>query len=239
MVRSVLTVLVDPVRSFRQVRERDRWWVLWVVVWGGAALLGAVTIPRQLQVLYESLAPMEDPLVSMHLDALRRGLARLIFVDRLFPWPTLLLAGGMLGFVATTSLGLANDMRARLWAVIGIGLAPILVGRIGELAMTYLLELHAVSPGEAIGLPHRFSVGPRLLWWSESPAPSWLEVLDARANLIVLWVAILWALGLKAVDDAARVEAWHFGLPVFCIAVAGILTWASGPLIVSAVLGMG
>lgn len=238
-LRNVLTVLVDPVRSLRETQRRDHRWVVWMAVWGGAALLGAATLPRQLQLLYEALAPVEDPIVAMHHEVLRRGLTRLIIVDRLFPWPALLLAGGILGLVATTALGLANDMRSRVWAIIGMGLAPILVGRIGELAMTYLLELPAVSPGEAIGLPHRFSMGPRLLWWSESSAPSWLELLDARANLVVLWVAVLWAVGLKTVDDAARVEPWHFALPLFCIAVAGVLTWAGGPLVVGAVLGMG
>jgi hypothetical protein len=234
----VVNVLTDPAGTMRQVRAGDSIFSLAIVVLS-ASLLGLATVPKQLRLLLESLPPVEDALLNAQHEALRAGIIRMIMVDRLIPSPTLLLAVVIAGLMADSVLGLPRDRRGRIWTVLALGLAPVLIGRAGELAMTYLLRFDTLSPGIAITLPHRFSTGPLLLWLKSDPAPAWLEIADSRINLITLWVAGLWVVGLREVDDARRVALWHVALPLFCIGVAGVVTWASGPLMFSVILGAG
>jgi len=112
-----------------------------------------------------------------------------------------------------------------------------LAERLGELALTYMVQTDAMTPGDALTLPHRFSTGPLLVWWSDEPASRWLEVLDPRLNLVSLWTVGLWAVGLQVVDESPRLQPWHVLAPLFCLGVAGVITWASGPFIVGLILG--
>lgn len=65
----------------------------------------------------------------------------------------------------------------------------------------------------------------------------WLELLDARIDLIVVWSVALWALGLRTLDGGKRLAAWHVLLPLACVVAAGIATWVLGPIVVAALLG--
>ncbi len=237
--RSVLGVLVDPLRNFRRIQTDESWWVPGVLVLLGAALLGLATVPKQLRLLSEALPGVSDVLLSAQHAAIRGGLSRLVFLDRLVPTPTLLVAGIILGLVADSLLSLPRERRWTVWATIGLGLAPIVVGRVGELVLTYLVQADAMTPGHALTLPHRFKTGPLLFWWSDKPASRWLEVVDQRFNLISFWTVGVWAIGLQVVDESSQLQAWHVLAPVFCLGLAGTITWASGPFIVAIILGMG
>lgn len=237
--RSVLGVLVDPRRNLRRIQTDESGWVPGLLVLLGAVFLGLATVPKQLRLLSEALPVVTDPLLSAQHVAIRGGLSRLVFLDRLVPTPTLLLAGIILGLVADSFLSLPRERRWTVWATIGLGLAPILVGLLGELALTYVVKIEALTPGEALTLPHRFKTGPLLFWWSDEPASRWLEVVDPRVNLISCWTVGLWAIGLQAVDDPSRLQAWHVLAPLFCLGLAGTITWASGQFIVAIILGMG
>lgn len=233
----IINVLLDPRRNFRRIQVDDLWGAPWVLVVLGAAILGVATVPKQLRLLSEALPPSADPFLSIQHAAIREGLTRLVLADRLVPAPTLLVAAVMLGFVADSLLSLSRDRRWTIWATIGLGMAPILAQRLGELALTYVVQADAMTPGDALTLPHRFRTGPLLFWWSAEPASRWLEVLDPRVNLVSLWTVGLWAIGVQAVDESTRLQPWHVLAPSFCLALAGVITWASGPFIVGLILG--
>ena len=63
-------------------------------------------------------------------------------------------------------------------------------------------------------------------------------MLNDRLNLIVLWSAVLWSVGLRGLDGGS-LRPWHMALPVACIAGAGIVTWALGPMAYGAILRLG
>ena len=236
---SVLGVLVDPRGNFRRNQTDESWWVSGVLVVLGAALLGLATVPKQLRLLSEALPVVSDALLSAQHAAIRGGLSRLVFLDRLVPTPTLLVASIILGLVADSLLSLPRKQRWTVWATIGLGLAPIVVGRVGELVLTYVVQVDAMTPGHVLTMPHRFKTGPLLFWWSDEPASRWLEVVDSRVNLISFWTVGLWAIGLRALDDSSRLQAWHVLTPLLCLGLAGTITWAIGPFIVAIILGLG
>jgi hypothetical protein len=200
--------------------------------------MGLATLPQQLGVLHRALAPTGEPLQDAHTALLRDGIVRVIVVDRLVPSPTLLVAGLLLVLAAEPVLMLARERRGALHAVVLMGLAPLIVQRLGELAIVYLGAPEAALAGDAVTAPHRFSTGPSLLWRHGVPAPGWLEVLNDRLNLLVLWCVALWALGMRMLDGGP-LRPWHVALPAACVAGAGVITWALGPLALSAVLRLG
>jgi hypothetical protein len=233
-------VLVDPRAAARAATKAPSPWAVLGVLALYWTALGLGTLPRQLALLSEAFAPTTDPALSAGRDALTSGLVRLIVVDRLVPVPAALLGAALLVVAAEPVLMLSRDRRPALAAVAALGLAPLLVGRLGELAFTWLVNpLAAPSPGAALTLPHRFATGARLFWVGESSPPAWVELLETRANLVTLWCAALWAVGLSQLDSG-RVQAWHVVLALGCLAVAGIATWAIGPMVVPMVLrGLG
>jgi hypothetical protein len=204
-------------------------------VLGGAAL-GAATLPRQLHELSRALAPAGDPLRDAQHAMMWSGLLRFVLVDRLVPPPTLLLAAILLVLVAEPVLALPRDRRPALWSVAVLGLAPILVQRIGEAVITYLpMEGVVPVPGQVLNLPHQLVTGPLLLW-PQSTAPPWLHILDARLNLISIWSLALWTWGLRCLDGR-RLEAWHVGVPLATLVGAGLLSWMFTQPVVLLILG--
>ena len=198
-----------------------------------AAAVGVsrVAMNRQLGLLQKGLPVTgEAPIDAQH-EALREMVARLILVDRVVPQPTVLVTALLIIIVAEPVLMLARDRRRAIAAIAVLGLSPLFVERVGELAMTYLLPAASyATPGGAITLPHRFVTGPLILWRGADSAPHWLELLDARLNLISLASVALWSVGLHQ-HDGRRWELWHVALPAACLAGAGAITWALTPVV--------
>ncbi len=235
-VRRLVSLLVDPWRAMGAAGTGRGAGAGLAVLGAGLAALGAATLPRQVDLVHRLLPRMGGAAADGHAQALREGVIRLMVVDRLVPNPTLLVAAVLLALAAEPMLGLADDRRRAIWQVTLLGLTPLLVQRVGELLVTYLVPAAAfVTPGDAVGAPQRFATGPRLLW-SGAVAPRWAEVLEPRLNLVVLWVAGLWAVGLARLEGG-RVAPWHVALALACVAVAGAATWAVAPVALAVVLG--
>lgn len=238
-MRRMLRALADPPEAMRRAALDPRPLRTAAALAGAALVLGLATLPRQVAILNRVLAPTGDPAGDMYHEALRAGLLRLIVADRLIPSPALLLAGVLLVAMAEPVLMLARDRRKAIVQVAVLGLATLVVDRVGELSITYLLPLASqVTAGDAVLAPHRFRTGPLLLWRAASPAPAWLELLEPRANLIVLWTVVLWSLGLRELEGR-RLSGWHVALPLACVLGGGVVTWILGPLVVPAILGQG
>lgn len=235
--RRLGSVLIDPVGTNGVATRDPRPWTMLVALVVGLSVLGAATLPRQLMLLNRTLGPTGDALLDAQNALLRSGLLRLMIADRIIPSPTLLIAALLLVLAAEPVLALARDARPAIWTIAILGLAPLFVQLIGELALTYLLPVGAhATPGDAVSAPHRFVTGPLVLWRRSEVAPAWLELLDPRVNLIALWCVAIWSLGLRQLDGG-KLAAWHVALPLWCLAGAGVLTWILAPLALAALLG--
>ena len=234
--RALSTVLIDPVSAHGMAISRPEPWRLFGFFVAVLTVLGLATLPRQLAVLELGLPLTGNPAADAQLEALRAGIVRLMVVDRLLPQPPVLLGAVLLVLGAEPVLMLAREHRKALITVAILGLAPLVVGRIGELAITYLVSPagHG-TPGDAIRAPHRFVTGPKLLWRGDGPAPQWLELLDTRANLVTLGCVFLWSIGLRQLDGG-RWAAWHVLLPLACLVVGGFASWALAPMLLPMVL---
>lgn len=234
------TVLLNPAAGLTRALARPEPWILLAVLTAAWAALGLATLPRQLEILQAALARTGDPLLDAQTDALRAGLVRLIVADRLVPLPSALVAGLLLLAAAEPVLMLPAARRRELLAVVVLGLTPLVVERLGELALTWFTSVApGTSAGEALRAPHRFLSGAGLFWRSPAPAPLWIELLETRFNLFTLWCVGLWAAGLRVLDGC-RWESWQVLLPLACLIGGGLLTWVSGPVVVPMVLrGLG
>lgn len=235
--RRLLAALVDPGGTQRGAVAGAP--VLGIGLWLAVALvvLGCATIPRQLGLIEATLPLTGDPLLDGRHMLLGGALLRLIVADRLVPAPSLLVAAGVLVVVADPVLGLARDQRRAIAAVVLLGLAPLVVQRCGELAVTYLVPAPALrAPGDAVTLPQRFVTGALLFWPRSERAPAWLELFNARVNLVSLWCVALWGVGLRALDGG-RLAPWHVALPLACLAAGGLVTWVVGPSVLALVVG--
>lgn len=229
-------VLVDPRHAVQEAMRQPRPAVVALGALAITSLLGAATLPHQLHLLLASLAPTGDLPRDLHHAAMQAGLTRIIIADRLMPPPTLIVAALVLALAAEPILSLAEDRRRAVWTVVLLGLAPLMVQRIGELTVTYLSAVgQPPTPGDAVALPHRFTTGPLLFWWSDRP-PRWLVSVNQRFNLISLWSLAVWTVGLKELDGR-RLAAWHAALPAACLAVAALATWWLAPMVASLLLG--
>lgn len=230
--------LVDPWGGARATARAPGPGTLLLALLALVVLIGAATLPRQLDVLARALAPTGDLPRDLHHAALRDGLLRLIVVDRVMPPPTLLLATVVVAVAAQPILMLSEDTRRVIWSVLLLGLAPLVVQRLGELAVTYLATVGPVpAPGEAIVLPQRFTTGP-LLFWRPAPGETarWLVSLNQRINLISLWSVLIWSLGLRVLDGR-RLAIWHVALPAVSLTLAALATWWLSPLAAGLLLG--
>ncbi len=226
------TVLVDPPAAFRAAAARPAIGVMLLALVGTSVVLGLATLPRQLVLLRQGLPIMGEAMIDAQHEALREMVTRLIVIDRLVPQPAVLLAAALVLVAAEPVLMLARDRRRAMVAVAVLGLAPLLLDRLGELLMTYLLTppVHA-TPGYAMTVPHRFVTGPMLVWRNADQPPQWLGILEARVNLVSLGCVGLWAVGLHELDGK-RWEPWHLALPLSCLLGAGLVTWALTPLVI-------
>lgn len=237
-VREIVGVLVDPLRTIDHSLSAPRPWAVAVTLGLALAALGLGTVPRQLALLGAAFPASGDPAAELAAQWMRSGLTRLVIADRVVPSPTLLLAAVLIGIAAEPVLVLPRERRPALWALVALGLAPLLVGRVGELSLSWILPLDAgAPPGAIIELPHRFRTGPALLWTAESPPPAWLERLDGAVNLVTVWAVALWSVGLARLDARPKLEPWHVGLPLICLGGGVLGVWLLAPVALAAVLG--
>ncbi len=231
--RRIGGVFVDPRRTMRQVVDKPR--VLSTAIALGVAVtfLGLGTLPRQMRALSHAFGPTGNTAADMQVSMMLDGLTRLLVVDRAVPSPTMLLAAVLLVLLAEPVLCLAPATRPALRGVALLGLAPLVIERLGELVLTYLSRPPAV-PGHILQLPDRFATGP-MLFWPAQGAPGWAQLLEPHLNLISLWCVGLWTVGLWILDgrDFAR---WHLGLPVAALTGGGLITWALTQPVVALVL---
>ena len=228
--------IVDPWTAYRETVQARKPILALSSLVAVVVALGVATLPRQVAILNRTLVSLGDAALDAQREALRAGVLRLIVVDRLVPSPTVLVAAMLLLLAAEPVLMLARDQRHCLVTVIGLGLAPLVVQRVGEFAVTYLLDPGAhLTAGDAIMAPHRFATGPALFWARSVTVPEWVELLEPRVNLVSVWCAGLWAQGLHSLDGRSWAP-WHLTLPLVCLAGAGVLTWAFGPLVIQVVL---
>jgi hypothetical protein len=232
--------LVVPVDAARGVVADPAPWRTLLALALSWTALGLGTLPRQTALLSKAFAPATDQALAAGREALASGLVRLMVMDRLVPVPAVLVGAVLLVVAAEPVLMLSRDRRPALVAVAVLGLAPLVVGRLGELAFTWMVDgSQFASPGAALNLPHRFATGARLFWVGSVTPPAWVELLETRVNLVTLWCAALWAVGLAHLD-AGKLEAWHVVLALGCLGVAGVATWVVGPIVVPMVLrGLG
>ncbi len=229
-------VLVHPWDACRRAIETGAPIRIAAAILAVAVALGAATLPRQIAILDRTLVVLGDAALDAQREVLRAGVVRLMVVDRMVPAPTLLVAAVLLLIAAEPVLMLARDRRPGLVAVIALGLAPLILQRVGELLVTYLVHPAAhVTAGDAIMAPHRFTTGPTLFWAREGVVPGWAELLETRLNLASVWCVGLWSVGLKATDGRPWAP-WHVALPAACLLGAGVLTWAVGPMAIQIVL---
>ena len=229
--------LVDPAAAARSAASQPVPWFALAVVILAAAAIGAGPRPKQLDILGRALAFTGDTMRDLRNAAMHDGLLRLIVIDRLVPPPTILLAALLVVGAADPVLVLPRDQRKMLWAVVLLGLTPMLVLRLGELAVTYEAVLdHAPRAGDAVSLPHDFITGPVLLWPGDAQPPVWLRSLSQRVNLLSAWSVALWAIGLRELDGR-RFAAWQLLLPACCLAVAAAITWWLAPMSTALILG--
>lgn len=229
--------LVDPPAAARSAASQPAPWLGLIVVILLAAAISAGTLPRQLDALSRALPLTGDPFRDLRNTIMHEGLLRLIVIDRLVPPPTILLAALLVVGAADPVLALPRNQRKMLWAVVLLGVTPLVVLRLGELAVTYEATLGpAVRAGDAVSLPRDFSTGPALLWPGAERPPAWLNSLSQRINLVSAWSAALWAIGLRELDGR-RFATWHVLLPVGCLAVAAVITWWLSPIVTALILG--
>lgn len=235
--RTVGAALVSPGAAVRAVLARPQPVASAFVLASLIAALGAATLPRQLALLGQALAPTGDPVRDMHLVQMQAGLLRVIIVDRFVPPPTFVLAAVLLVLAVEPVLAVAEKRRGVVWALAITGLAPLVVHRLGEVAVTYLSPIpDPLRLGDAIALPQRFATGPALLWWGDGAPPPWLLSVNARMNLFAAWSVVIWTIGLRKLD-AAESGQWHVALPVGCLLVAGLITYWLKPVVAALVLG--
>ena len=188
--------------------------------------LGAACLPRLLALLAATLAPAGSPLAAAHADALHEGLVRYLVADRLLPPLPLALAAVLVAAVGAPVLETRRVAARAVWGVLAVGAAPLVVQRLGELAVVWTTPAGSLLPGEVVGLPGRFNVGIGGLLaaagWTPGVA---LGAAAEAANATGLWVVALWGWGLARLDrDAtragARLPAWPFALALAAYAGA-------------------
>lgn len=234
--RLFFSVAIEPSSAVRKASANPSPTATLAVAVAVLAVLGAATLPRQLSLLAELLAPTGEPMRDMHFAAMHAGLVRAIVLDRIVPPPTVVLATFLLAVVARPVLADSEERGRAVWAVVLLGLAPLVAQRLGELVMTYVAQLDSSPvPGDAVTLPLEFTAGPLLLWRQEGPTPMWLHVINARLNLFTIWAIVIWAVGLRELDGR-RLLPWHIGVPAACLLLAGVVTWVVGPLVLGLTL---
>jgi hypothetical protein len=234
--------VVSPVAAMDEARHRSGALALASVVLAAAAL-GALALPRLLDLLSAALAPAGNPLLDAHLGVLRGALGRLVIADRLLP-PLPYVIGALIVGAAAPALA-GRHLRARaILGVLAIGAAPLLVQRAGELAVVWLTPGDGLVAGEVARLPARFNVGlAGVLGAAGVTATGAWSVVAEAANAVGLWVVALWGWGLAQLDRSAAaargvaLPAWPFWLAGAAYAAGYALYAALFPLYILLVMG--
>jgi hypothetical protein len=172
------------------------------------ALLGALALPRLSALLAASLAGNGATLLGAHDAALRTGLGRYILADRMLP-PLPYVFGALIAAAVAAPVLAGRGVRAG--TVVGVlvaGASPLLVQRLGELAVVWLTPGGDLAAGEIIGLPARFNPGVAgILAAAGTSVGGWRSVAAEAANAVGLWVVLLWGWGLARLDRGPRSAA--------------------------------
>ncbi len=236
-VRHIVGSLLAPERTAAAATADPRPGTLALVLVLLLAVAGALTLPPVIGALD---ATWRDgaPAVAASRAAVRAGVLRLLLIERLTPPPTACVAAALVVVAADSVLSLARDRWRAVATVAILGLAPVLVERFADLVIAYAVRGSVpATPGEAVARASGFVTGPLLLWRGPHAAPAWLETLDGRCNLVLLWCVGLWASGLRLLDGR-RLAPWHVGLPLVCLAGGGAVTWVAGPTVLGMILGV-
>lgn len=239
-----LRAVVSPAAALDEARARSGALALAGMVLLAAAL-GALGLPRLLDLLAASLGPGGDAVLDAHFDVMRAALARLVIADRLLP-PLPYVIGGLIVAAAAAPVLAGRGVPARtILAVLAVGAAPLLVQRAGELAVVWLAPGDALVAGEVARLPARFNVGVAgvLALAGVTAAGAWSVAAEA-ANAVGLWVVVLWGWGLARLDRSAgppargqALAAWPFWLAGAAYAAGYALYAALFPLYLLLVMG--
>jgi hypothetical protein len=186
------------------------------------AALGALCLPRLLDLLGVTLAPGGNALLDAHLGVMRSALARLVITDRVLPPLPYVIAALIVAAAAAPALA-GRGVRARkLWAVLAVGAAPLLVQRVGELAVVWLTPDDGLVAGDVARLPARFNVGVAgVLGLAGVTATGAWSVVAEAANVVGLWVVVVWGWGLAHLDRSAAAAARGAALPAWPFWLAG------------------
>lgn len=181
------------------------------------AALGAAGLPRLRGLLRASLDPGGSAPLVRHFAVLHAGLARYLVADRLAPPLPLVAAALLAAAVAVPALAPRGVAARAVLGVLVAGAAPLLVQRLGELAVVWLTPATGLATGEVVTLPVRFNVGAAgILAAAGVPVGGALSVAAEAANGIGLWVVGLWGWGLArlagAAGRAARRPRWPYAL---------------------------
>jgi hypothetical protein len=184
------------------------------------AALGALALPKLLVLLAAALAPSGQPLLDAHLVVLRSGLERYLLADRLLPPLPFVFGALIVAAVAAPVLAGRGVSTGAVVGVLAVGAAPLVVQRLGELALVLVAPGGGLAAGEVVRLPARFNVGVAgVLSVVGVTSTGALSVVAEATNATGLWVVGLWGWGLARLDrDAAAVSRpapaprWPFAL---------------------------
>ena len=213
--------VVSPGAAINEARVRGDPLVLASVVLLVAAL-GSLGLPRLLDLLGATLAPSGQAVLDANLGVLRAALARLVIADRVLPPPPYVI-GGLIVVVIAAPVLAGRGVRGRtIVAVLAVGAAPLLVQRVGELAVVWLAPGDGLVAGDVARLPARFNVGLAgvLALAGVTATGAWSVVAEA-ANAVGVWVIVLWGWGLASLDRSAPAAARGAALPAWPFWLAG------------------
>jgi len=186
------------------------------------AALGALCLPRLLDLLGTALAPSGRALLDAHLGVMRAALTRLMVADRVLPPLPYVIAALIVAAIATPALAGRGVRGGTVMAVLAAGAAPLLVQRLGELAVVWLAPGDGLVAGDVARLPERFNVGVAgALALAGVTAPGAWSVVAEAANVVGLWVIALWGWGLASLDRSASAAAQGAALPAWPFLLAG------------------
>ncbi len=194
--------------------------------------LGAAALPRLLALLATSLSAGGPGALARYAEALRAGLARYLLADRLAPPLPFVAAAVLVAAVAVPALAARRVAARAVVGVLAAGAAPLLVQRLGELAVVWGTPAAGLGTGDVIVLPARFNVGlAGFLAAAGAPPGGALGVAAEAANAVGLWVVALWGWGLArlwAGADGRRAERpprWPFALAAAAFAWSAVQMW--------------
>jgi hypothetical protein len=209
------------------------------------AALGSLGLPRLLDLLGATLAPSGQALLDSHLGVMRAALARLVIADRVLP-PLPYVIGGLIVVAVAAPVLSGHGVRGRaVVTVLAVGAAPLLVQRVGELAVVWLAPGDGLVAGDVARLPARFNIGVAgvLAAVGVTASGAWSVVAEA-ANAVGLWVIVLWGWGLASLERSApaaargaALRAWPFWLAAAAYAAGYALYAALFPLYLLLVMG--